>query len=179
MPAAGMAGALAIATTEPARHPARRNSDSPPRFPSGKKINMVDPRGLRFAATFTAIVLAIALITGNAWVLLAQLIVFLVGAVAGVRYAPYGLAFRYLIRPRLGPPTTTEDAAPPRFAQAVGAVFAGVGVAGFLSGISALGYVATAFAFAAAFLNAAFKFCLGCQLYLFFRSITTARGARA
>jgi hypothetical protein len=112
-------------------------------------------------------------------VLLAQLVVFLVGAVAGVRYAPYGLLFRYLIRPRLGPPATTEDPTPPRFAQAVGAVFAAVGVIAFLVGLPVLGYVAAAFAFIAAFLNAAFEFCLGCQLYLFIRSTTTARGARA
>ncbi|ONH30233.1 DUF4395 domain-containing protein [Pseudofrankia asymbiotica] len=139
---------------------------------------MVDPRGLRFAATITAVVLSVALVTGNPWVLLAQLVVFAVGAVGGVRRAPYALVFRRLIRPRLGPPATTEDPAPPRFAQAVGAVFAAVGVVGFLTGLDVLGYVATAFAFAAAFLNAAFEFCLGCHLYLFIRT-TTARGARA
>jgi Domain of unknown function (DUF4395) len=140
---------------------------------------VVDPRGLRFAATITTVVLTVALLTGSPWVLLAQLLVFLVGAVGGVRHAPYGVLFRYLIRPRLGPPATTEDPAPPRFAQAVGAVFAAVGVIAFLVGIPVLGYVAAAFAFVAAFLNAAFEFCLGCQLYLFIRSTTTARGARA
>jgi hypothetical protein len=139
---------------------------------------VVDPRGLRFAATITTIVLAVALITGNPWVLLAQLVVFLTGATTGVRSAPYAIVFRRFVRPRLGPPTTTEDPAPPRFAQGVGAVFAAIGVAGFLAGLPVLGYVATAFALVAAFLNAAFEFCLGCHLYLFIRSIT-ARGARA
>ncbi|KJE23178.1 protein of unknown function (DUF4395) [Frankia torreyi] len=139
---------------------------------------MVDPRGLRFTAAVTSVVLAVVLVTGSGWLLLAQTVVFAVGAVAGVRYAPYGLLFRALIRPRLGPPATTEDAAPPRFAQLVGAIFGAVGVAGFLSGITVLGFVAAAAAFIAAFLNAAFEFCLGCQLYLFFRSITV-RGARA
>ncbi|EIV94269.1 DUF4395 domain-containing protein [Frankia sp. QA3] len=139
---------------------------------------MVDPRGLRFTAAITSVVLAAVLVTGSGWLLLAQTAVFAVGAVAGVRYAPYGLLFRALIRPRLGPPKTTEDAAPPRFAQLVGAIFGAVGVAGFLSGVSALGFVAAAAAFIAAFLNAAFEFCLGCQMYLFFRSITV-RGARA
>ncbi|WP_261555592.1 DUF4395 domain-containing protein [Frankia tisae] len=139
---------------------------------------MVDPRGLRFAAAVTSVVLAVVLVTGSGWLLLAQTVVFAVGAVAGVRYAPYGLLFRILIRPRLGPPATTEDAAPPRFAQFVGAVFGAVGTAGFLSGIPVLGFTAAAAAFIAAFLNAAFEFCLGCQMYLFFRSITV-RGARA
>jgi hypothetical protein len=103
--------------------------------------------------------------------------VFGVGAVAGVRHAPYGLVFRSLIRPRLGPPAATEDAAPPRFAQLVGAIFGVVGLVGFFAGMPALGYVAVALAFVAALLNAAFEFCLGCQLYLFLHSIAV-KGAR-
>jgi hypothetical protein len=138
----------------------------------------VDPRGLRFTAAVTSVVLAVVLVTGSGWLLLGQTVVFALGALAGVRYAPYGLLFRALIRPRLGPPATTEDAAPPRFAQLVGSIFGVVGVAGFLSGVAVLGFAAAAAAFIAAFLNAAFDFCLGCQLYLFFRSITV-RGARA
>ena len=137
---------------------------------------MVDPRGLRFAAALTSGVLAVVLVTANVWLLLAQLVVFAVGALAGVRYAPYGLLFRYLVRPRLGPPASTEDPAPPRFAQALGAVFATIGVVGFLTGAEVIGYAATAAAFVAAFLNAAFSFCLGCQFYLILRSITV-RGA--
>jgi uncharacterized protein DUF4395 len=137
---------------------------------------VVDPRGLRFAAALTTVVLAVVLVTGNVWLLLAQLVVFAVGAVAGVRLAPYGLLFRYLVRPRLGPPASTEDAAPPRFAQTVGAVFASVGAIGFLAGADVLGYVAVAAAFVAAFLNAVFEFCLGCQFYLIIRSFT-AKGA--
>lgn len=139
---------------------------------------MVDPRGPRFAAVLTVLVLAVAIITGNAWILLAQTVVFAVGAAAGIRHAPYGLLFRYLIRPRLGPPAELEEAGPPRFAQAVGTVFALAGTVGFLTGVSALGYVAAGFAFVAAFLNAAFGICLGCQMYLVLRSVTV-KGARA
>jgi hypothetical protein len=40
-----------------------------------------------------------------------------------------------------------------------------VGAAGFAFGLPALGLVTTAFALVAAFLNAAFGICLGCQLY--------------
>ena len=78
----------------------------------------IDPRGPRFSAVITTIVLAVVLVTGNAWLLGAQVAVFAVGALAGLRYAPYGLVYRYLIRPRLGPPAQTEAEAPPRFAQA-------------------------------------------------------------
>src|SRR3954454_8144910 len=80
----------------------------------------VDPRGLRFGAVVTTLVLAVGLVTASAWVLLAQTLVFAVGAAAGLRRAPYGLLFRALVRPRLGPPRELEAEAPPRFAQAVG-----------------------------------------------------------
>jgi hypothetical protein len=70
-----------------------------------------------------------------------------------------------LVAPRLAPPTQREDAAPVRFSQTVGLVFAVVGTAGYLGGLTVLGVVATAFALAAAFLNAAFGFCLGCEMY--------------
>ncbi|WP_131748767.1 DUF4395 domain-containing protein [Frankia sp. Cppng1_Ct_nod] len=132
---------------------------------------MVDPRGPRFAAAVTSVVLAAVLLTASGWLLLAQTMVFLTGAVFGLRCAPYGLLYRVAIRPRLGPPAELEDEQPPRFAQAVGAIFGGAGAAGFLSGVPALGYVATGLAFVAAFLNAAVSFCLGCQIYLVIRSL--------
>jgi hypothetical protein len=126
----------------------------------------VDPRGQRFAAAVTSVVLIIVLVTGN-WVLLAaQALVFAVGAVFGLRYAPYGLIYKTLVRPRLGPPKELEDEAPPRFAQGVGLMFALAGTAGYGLGIAWLGLVATALALVAAFLNAAFGFCLGCEMYL-------------
>jgi Domain of unknown function (DUF4395) len=127
----------------------------------------IDPRGPRFGAVITTAVLAAVLITGSAWLLGAQMIVFAIGAVAGLRYAPYGIVYRRLVRPRLGPPAHTEPEAPPRFSQGVGMVFAVGGVLGYALGASVVGIVFTAFALAAAFLNAAFDICLGCHMYLF------------
>jgi Domain of unknown function (DUF4395) len=126
----------------------------------------VDPRGPRFGAAVTTLVLALVLVTGSGWLLAAQAVVFGVGAFAGLRYAPYGLLFRALVRPRLGPPTTLEAQAPPRFAQGVGFAFAVLGAVGYLGGVTPLAVVMTAFALAAAFLNAAFDFCLGCEVHL-------------
>ena len=136
---------------------------------------LVDPRGLRFAATLTAIVLAVVLLTSNGFVLAAQGVVFAIGAFAGLRRAPYGVLFRYTLAKRLGPPAEREPEAPPRFAQAVGLGFAAIGVVGFALGLGWLGLVAAAFAFIAAFLNAAFGFCLGCELYLVSRRVLTTR----
>jgi hypothetical protein len=127
----------------------------------------IDPRGPRFGAVITTVVLAVVLLTGSAWLLAAQLAVFAAGALAGLRYAPYGLLYRYLVRPRLGPPARTEPEAPPRFSQGVGMVIAAVGVAFYAAGVTAGGIVFTALALVAAFLNAAFDLCLGCQMYLF------------
>ena len=127
----------------------------------------IDPRGPRFSAVITTIVLAVVLITGSAWLLAVQVAVFAVGALAGLRYAPYGLVYRRLVRPRLGPPAHTEAEAPPRVAQAVGMVVAGVGLICLAAGARPVGLALTALALAAAFLNAAFDLCLGCHVYLF------------
>ncbi|WP_435856347.1 DUF4395 family protein, partial [Streptomyces longwoodensis] len=75
-------------------------------------------------------------------------------------------------RPGGGPPTAFESPEPPRFAQAVGLVFAGVGLVGFWAGPAWLGLAATGAALAAAFLNAAFGYCLGCEAYLLLRRVT-------
>lgn len=134
----------------------------------------IDPRGPRLGAAITTLVLAIVLGTGSGWLLLAQTLVFAVGAVAGLRYAPYGFIYRYLVRPRLGPPAELEAEAPPRFAQGVGMVIAAAGTVGYLAVSPVAGAVFTALALAAAFLNAAFDLCIGCQMYLFIQRIRPA-----
>src|SRR5215218_8310974 len=92
----------------------------------------IDVRAPRFAATVTSVVLAVALLTSSGWVVAVQAGVFAIGAVAGLRVSPYGVAFRTLVAPRLGPVREREPEAPPRFAQLVGLGFALVGAAGYL-----------------------------------------------
>ncbi|MFF0338192.1 DUF4395 domain-containing protein [Kribbella sp. NPDC004875] len=133
----------------------------------------VDPRGLRFAAGLTTLVLALTLVLNNPWPLAVQAVVFAVSVAFGVGASPYGLLFKRLVRPRLGPPKELEDAAPPRFAQLVGLVFAVIGLAGYLTGFTVLGVVATGFALVAAFVNAAVGLCLGCEAYLLIHRIRT------
>lgn len=125
----------------------------------------LDPRGPRFAATITAIVVAVVLITGSGWLLAAQAVVFAIGGFIGIRYAPYSVLYRRLVAPRLAPPTEREPVAPVQFSQALGFGFAAVGAVGYLTGFTTVGIVAAALAFAAAFLNAAFNFCMGCEVY--------------
>ena len=81
------------------------------------------------------------------------------------------MVYRYLVRPRLGPPRELEAATPPRFAQGVGLVISAVGVIGYAAGVTPLGIVAAAMGLVAAFLNGIFGLCLGCEMYLLIRRI--------
>lgn len=133
--------------------------------PEVQKI-YIDARGPRFSASITAVVLATALVTHNVWVLVAQGLVFLIGATRGPQFTPYGLIFKNVVKPRLKKVAPTEDVRPPKFAQSVGFAFALVGVLGAFADRGLVFTVATSFAIAAAFLNAAFNYCLGCEMYL-------------
>jgi hypothetical protein len=126
----------------------------------------IDARGPRFGAIITTIVLALTLVTNNKWLLLAQALVFAIGAIRGPQFTPYGFIFKKLIKPRLSKEAPTEDVRPPKFAQSVGFLFALVGLVGAFSGADAVFTVAVGFALGAAFLNAAFNYCLGCEMYL-------------
>jgi hypothetical protein len=138
----------------------------------------VDPRGPRFAAALTTVVLALVLVFASTWVgvvlLALQIVVFAIGALAGPAASPYGDLFRRFVRPRLGPPGELEDVRPLRFAQQVGLGFSLVGLVGLLV-LPVLGVVAVACALGAAFLNAAFGLCLGCEAYLLIRRVRPAR----
>lgn len=176
----------------------------------------IDPRGPRFAATITAVLLLVATFlaltgistaqggaatfgwvayqpladstfTSPAWAissaapaqraldpgfLLTVVIALLfLWAVVSPRTAPWGVVFRTVVQPRLAPPSELEDPRPPRFSQGVGLFVVGVGLLLHLIGVPWALPAATAAAFIAAFLNAAFAFCLGCQLYLLLQRV--------
>jgi hypothetical protein len=147
----------------------------------------IDPRGPRFGATITAIAMLVTVFISiplatspintdaPGYLLLVILSgIFLWGAVGGVQQHPYGMFFAKFIRPRLKAPEYVESPAGPTFAQAVGFIVTITGVLLYLAGVPAAVPVAAAFAFVAAFLNSAFGYCLGCEIYLLFakRGIT-------
>lgn len=134
----------------------------------------VDPRGPRFSAWMTAVVLAVVLLTGWWRLLAAQTVLFALCAFISLKLNPWGHVYRHTIQPRLTPTSEREEAAPLRFAQGVGFVFALVGTIGYASGLTTLGVVATAGALVAALLNAAFGLCLGCEMYLLIRRYAPA-----
>jgi hypothetical protein len=144
----------------------------------------IDPRGPRFGAGITAVLLLVTIGLGlgsaaspaptvgaraaePAFVLLAVITaLFAWGAFAGVRRHPYGWLYKKLVRPRLGAPGHLEDPAPPTFSQGVGLFVTVVGVALHLAGVPFALVIFAALAFVAAFLNSVFDYCLGCQIYL-------------
>ncbi len=131
-----------------------------------KSVPLIDARGPRYSAALTTLVLSAALITESNLIIGFQFAVFLSAVLFGLRRSIYGLLYRNLIQPRLSGPVPSEYESAPRFAHLIGALFALTALIGGLAGNSALFLIATGFALSAAFLNAAFGFCLGCQIYL-------------
>ena len=131
-----------------------------------KSVPLIDARGPRYTAALTTIVLSAALITESNLIIGFQFAVFLSAVLFGLRRSIYGFLYRNLIQPRLSGPVPSEYESAPRFAQLIGALFAFTALIGGLTGNTAVFLIATGFALAAAFLNAAFGFCLGCQMYL-------------
>jgi hypothetical protein len=133
----------------------------------------IDPRGPRFGAGVTAVLLLVVIGLSIGGLLLPALIIFAAqallfawGAFAGIRRHPYGLVFKAVVRPRLNAPSELEDPTPPTFAQGVGFVISALGVILTLIGLTIALPIAAALAFVAAFLNSVFGYCLGCQIYL-------------
>jgi hypothetical protein len=141
--------------------------------PSATAQQGIDPRGPRFGAGITAVLLLVVIGLSLGGLLLpaliifsAQTLIFAWGAFAGIKRHPYGLLFKSVVRPRLKPPTELEDPVPPTFAQGVGFVITLIGVVLTLVGLPLALPIAAALAFIAAFLNSVFAYCLGCQIYL-------------
>jgi len=131
-----------------------------------KSVPLIDARGPRYTAALTTLVLSAAIITESKLIIGFQFAVFLSAVIFGLRRSIYGFLYRNLIQPRLSGPIPSEYESAPRFAQLIGALFALTALIGGLTGNTAVFLIATCFALAAAFLNAAFGFCLGCQIYL-------------
>jgi Domain of unknown function (DUF4395) len=131
-----------------------------------KSVPLIDARGPRYTAALTTLVLSAAIITESNLIIGFQFAVFLSAAIFGLRRSIYGFLYRNLIQSRLKGAVPSEYESAPRFAQLIGALFALTALIGGLTGNTTVFLIATGFALAAAFLNAAFGFCLGCQIYL-------------
>ena len=136
----------------------------------------IDPRGPRFGATITSVLTLIVLYFAleestysvAVWIVAIMTSFFAIGASLGAARHPYGLIFKSLVRPLLPAPKELEDGRPPKFAQLIGFVISSAGlVFGLLGPDFQLGLIITVSAtFFAAFLNSAFNYCVGCQIWL-------------
>jgi len=126
----------------------------------------IDPRGQRFGAGFSALVLAAAYLTAAPWLALLVGLNLAISAPFGThRFLP-GRAWPVVLRVlRLGPPAELEHEYPPRFAQALGATFIGLGAIAFAAGAAPIGWLLVGAVGALQVLLAATGICVGCRLY--------------
>ena len=132
---------------------------------------LIDPRGPRVTASITLVILALAYLTHSTTLVVIQLIQFSIGGFVSPKKAPYGLFYRKVVQPRLSSNFIGEDIRGPQFAQKVGLIFALLATIGAFSRIDLLFSIPVLLALVAAFLNAAFNYCLGCQIYLLLHRI--------
>lgn len=140
------------------------------------KSKQIDPRGPRFGAAITTVLFVVALnfaiptagtpaIDTGFWVVVAATILFAWGSFFGPANHPYAWLYKATIKRVLPAPKFLEDQAPPRFAQTVGLLISATGLVLHLLAVPWGLVVAAGMAFVAAFLNAVFGLCLGCELY--------------
>jgi hypothetical protein len=137
-------------------------SDAEARLP---KARMIDPRGHRFGAGLSALILVIAFVAQVPLLVAVALLSIGTSAALGLRFSIYGALWRRIVKVFSLPPTTPEHEYPPRFAQTLGSVALSLSLAAFVLGAAPLGWL---FALAVAGLQgvlAATGYCLGCRLY--------------
>jgi hypothetical protein len=130
------------------------------------KPGFIDPRGQRFGAAVSAILLALGFAAAQ------TLIVPLIGLALGVS-AYLGTRWFVLGRPwplvrralRLEPPRELEHELPPRFAQALGALGLSLATLLFAVGLPAGGWLVAGVVAALQAVLAITGYCLGCRLY--------------
>ena len=125
----------------------------------------IDPRGHRFGAGLSAVLLVVAYLVNAPWLVAVALASIGVSAAFGLRYSIYGAIWRRIVKIVGLGPTEPEHEYPPRFAQMLGSIVLIVGLIGFVVGAPIVGWGA---AFAVAGLQtllAVTGYCLGCRLY--------------
>jgi hypothetical protein len=127
---------------------------------------MIDPRGHRFGAGVSVVILTVAFLA-NLPILVALVGIALgVSALFGTQYSALGKPWPTVRRIlRLGPPAELESEYPPRFAQALGTIGLGLATLAFLIGAPTIGWLLAGAVGALQLLLAATGYCLGCKLY--------------
>jgi hypothetical protein len=127
---------------------------------------LVDPRGQRFGAGLSAVILGLALVFNLVWVVAIVAALLFVSSAFGTRFwllgRPWPLVKRAL---RLGPPAELEHEYPPRFAQALGFVALSLSLISFVLGAPVVAWALVAAVIGLQTLLAVTGICVGCRLY--------------
>lgn len=131
--------------------------------PSSRRI---DPRGHRFGAGLSVVVLALGFVAQVPLVIPAVAVALGVSAFYGTRYSILGRPWPYLRRALgLGPPAEVESEFPPRFAQLLGTIGLGLATLLLATGLSTLAWLVAGSVATLQLVLAATGYCLGCRLY--------------
>lgn len=127
----------------------------------------VDVNVPRFNQAVVAVLTAIAFVAGQPWLVVLTLAILAVSWSGGPSVAPLTQLYVRVVRPRVQPdgPTEFEPAAPPRFAQLLGALFLGGASFALVAGWETVGWTLTLIVTALATLAAATRVCVGCIVY--------------
>lgn len=138
-----------------------------PRAPSDEGgQRLIDPRGQRFGAGVSVIILAAAFAASLPILVAFVALLLAVSALFGTQYSLLGKPWPTVRRLlKIGPPTELEAEYPPRFAQALGAIGLGLASLAFVVGVPAIGWLFAAAVAALQLLLAATGYCVGCKLY--------------
>ncbi len=135
--------------------------------PDSSTESTVDVNVPRFNQAIVALLTALGFVFGQQWLVVATFAILAVSWAAGPTIAPLTQLYTRVVRPRVQPdgPTEFEPAAPPRFAQLIGAVFLGGASFALVAGWETFGWALTLVVTALATLAAATRICIGCILY--------------
>jgi hypothetical protein len=102
-----------------------------------------------------------------AWVLSLIVGLIMLGGIANPNLALFRQFYLQVLKPRgvVKPNVVQEDATPHQFAQGVGGSFLLASAVAFLLGAAEVGWVLVWIVIVLAFVNFAFDFCVGCQMY--------------
>jgi len=126
---------------------------------------MIDPRGHRFGAGLSALLLIGSFLASAPIGVLVALISIGTSAALGLRCSIYGAIWRRLARTLNLPPATPEHEYPPRFAQTLGSIALVLALLALVVGAPAVGWILAVAVAGLQSVLALTGYCLGCRLY--------------
>ena len=152
---------LAVVPSNPPRTPFARLTapGAPFSFP-----NPVNEKAARTVAGLVVVATLAIIVTGAGWASWLLAIGFALRVAGGPRYSPFGLLATRVIAPRLGAARLVSGP-PKRFAQTIGLTVSLAAAVAWSAGAPSVTWVLLGLLVAAATLESALGFCLGCRIF--------------